>query len=259
MARWWRKRLDVVEIGLPLAAVCAIGFAYNSYRANLLPSAEADFLRDSYGPSRNSQHAEEWIIRDFFQDRRGGMFVDIGANHYRDNSNTYFLETQLGWSGLAVEPLGAFEADYLAHRPQTRFRPFFVSDASNERATLYVGRGLGRSSSGFRDFTEHYTGLAGELETVTITLNDLLTAEGIEAFDFLSMDIELWEPKALAGLDIRRFSPSLVCIEAHPEVRQALLDYFHSNGYVLLAKYLRADIWNLYFTPYDGRAPGSAP
>jgi hypothetical protein len=41
----------------------------------------------------------------------------------------------------------------------------------------------------------------------------------------------------------------LVCIEAHPEVRQEILDYFARNGYVVVGKYLRADIWNLYFTP----------
>ncbi len=32
------------------------------------------------------------------------------------------------------------------------------------------------------------------------------------------MDIELSEPKALAGFTIERFKPELVCIEAHPEV-----------------------------------------
>jgi hypothetical protein len=63
------------------------------------------------------------------------------------------------------------------------------------------------------------------------------------------MDIELSEPKALAGFDIRRFKPQLVCIEAHPEVRQQILDYFAANRYVIIGKYLRADDKNLYFMP----------
>jgi FkbM family methyltransferase len=221
-----------------------------------LPSDEAKTLEAQYGESRHSQHAEEWIIRDFFQDRRGGFFVDVGANHYRDKSNTYYLEMGLHWSGIAVEPIQSFEADYLAHRPRTRLRPFFVSDVSNESATLYVERGMGLASSASREFTERYAGVSDKIETITITLDDLLSAEGVEKFDFLSMDIELWEPKALAGFDIRRFSPELVCIEAHPEVRQAIIDYFHHNDYVVVAKYLRADIWNLYFTP---AAPSPAP
>jgi hypothetical protein len=80
-------------------------------------------------------------------------------------------------------------------------------------------------------------------------LNDLLDAEKIPRVDFISMDIELHEPKALAGFDIRRFQPALVCIEAHPEVRQQILDYFTRHDYVVVGKYLRVDEDNLYFTP----------
>src|SRR5262249_38048392 len=54
---------------------------------NALPRG-ARYLAAAYGPARYSQFAEEWIIRDFFQDRRNGVFVDVGANHYRDSSTT---------------------------------------------------------------------------------------------------------------------------------------------------------------------------
>src|SRR4026208_1800269 len=84
-----------------------------SERNGLPPGAR--YLAAAYGPDRYSQFAEEWIIRDFFQDRRGGVFVDVGANHYRDSSTTYSLEKNLGWSGLAIEPLAQFEADYKTH------------------------------------------------------------------------------------------------------------------------------------------------
>jgi hypothetical protein len=86
-------------------------------------------------------------------------------------------------------------------------------------------------------------------EVPTITLDDLLAAEHVAAIDFLSIDIELAEPQALAGLTIGRFKPRLVCIEAHPEVRQRILDYFAANGYVVVAKYLRVDDDNLWFMP----------
>ena len=99
-------------------------------------NTELDALAKVYGPDHNSWHSEEWIIRDFFQDRRGGVFVDVGASHYRVSSNTYYLEHDLGWSGVAVEPMRHFEADYVAHRPRTRFFPFFVSDSSDEEVTM---------------------------------------------------------------------------------------------------------------------------
>jgi FkbM family methyltransferase len=221
---------------------------------NPLPRA-ARYLEKYYGPSRYSQFAEEWIIRDFFQDRRGGFFVDVGANHYRDSSTTYYLEEKLGWSGIAIEPLQQFEADYKTHRPATRFRPFFVSDTSDERAKMYVLDAHTVVSSADRKFTERTGKNPREIDVPTITLNDLLRKEKVEKVDFLSMDIELWEPKALAGFDIGRYRPELVCIEAHDEVRQQILDYFARAGYVIVGKYLPADEHNLYFTPLDAAPP----
>ena len=65
------------------------------------------------------------------------------------------------------------------------------------------------------------------------------------------MDIELAEPKALAGFDVDRYRPALVCVEAHPDVRQEILDYFTRHGYTVVGKYLRMDPKNLYFSPLD--------
>jgi len=215
---------------------------------NALPRG-ARYLQAAYGPDRYSQFAEEWIIRDFFKHRRNGFFVDVGANHYRDSSTTYYLEQRLGWSGLAIEPLGQFEADYKAHRPATRFLPFFVSDVSDELAKLYVLDKHTVVSSSDRAFTERTGANPREMLVPTITLDDLLEKQGVDRINFLSMDIELSEPKALAGFDVQRFRPELVCIEAHSEVKQQILDYFARNDYVIVGKYLPADDHNLYFTP----------
>jgi FkbM family methyltransferase len=209
----------------------------------------AKYLRAAYGPEHYSQFAEEWIIRDFFKDRRGGFFVDVGANHYRDDSTTFYLEERLGWSGLAIEPLGQFAADYKIHRPKTVFLPFFVSDVSDEQARLYVLDSHTVVSSSDKTFTERTGANPREMLVPTITLNDLLRKQGVERMDFLSMDIELSEPKALAGFDVDRYRPELVCIEAHDEVRQRILDYFAHHAYVIVGKYLPADTNNLYFTP----------
>lgn len=213
------------------------------------PPEELEPLEAKYGPARDSQFGEEWIIRDFFNDKRGGYFVDVGASHYKMFSTTYFLEKNLGWSGLAIDPQGAFEADYKLHRPRTRFLPFFVADVSNEQAKMYVLDSDPFVTSGTKAFTQQFGAGAKEVVAPTITLNDLLPKEGVRAIDFLSMDIELSEPKALAGFDIDRFRPTFVGIEVHPQVRQQILDYFTRHRYVVVGKYLRADDHNLYFTP----------
>ncbi len=250
MSKPWKRRFDGLELLFLLVFVGVIGWKVGVSRAPpATASWELEPLASRYGPAKESEHGEEWIIRDFFKDRRDGFFVDVGANDYKVGSNTYYLDAVLGWSGIAIEPQRDFAAGYAAHRPRTRFRPFFVSDQSNKEAKMYV---LGKNSlvtSGNKEFTATFGNDAKEVSAPTITLDDLLDSENVPAIDFMTIDIELWEPKALAGFDIERFKPAFVCIEAHPEVRQQILDYFALHHYSLVGKYLRADTQNLYFTP----------
>ena len=263
-----RRRFDALEVALTAILTLAIGLAVQAafrsrgertYLSVLdYMTAESRGLRAKFGPDSNTRYEEEWVIRDFFQNKQGGVFLDVGANDYRRESNTYYLETQLGWSGIAVEPQREFEEGYTKYRPRTRFRAFFASDKSNEQAKLYVQRGNSLVTSSDRSFTEREGRNITEMTAPTITLNDLLDAEHIAHIDFMSVDVELHEPQVLAGFDVERFSPALVCIEAHPEVRQQILDYFTRRNYVVAGKYLRADIENLYFMPLPRATPGAS-
>ena len=212
-------------------------------------AAEMNYFRGRYGPDHYTEREEEWMIRDFFQDARDGFFVDVGAHHFKSSSKTYYLESKLGWSGIAIEPQREFEAEFAAYRPRTKFFRLFVSDASNATARLYLLDGMRSVASANAEFVGQF-GKPSEVRDVpTVTLNDLLDAEKVQRIDFLTMDIELHEPQALAGFDIGRFKPRLVCIEALPPVRQQIIDYFGRTGYVVGGKYVWVDLENLYFAP----------
>ncbi len=86
---------------------------------------------------RYSYGNEEVIIRDFFQDRRGGFFVEIGCAWPIKNSNTYYLEKHLGWSGIGVDGLPDFAPGWKKHRPGSTFLNFLVSDRSDTKETFY--------------------------------------------------------------------------------------------------------------------------
>jgi FkbM family methyltransferase len=254
-----KSRVSLVEAAAAAVLVALVTFAVTRTIDDRRPEMvartlhrhadELTPLQQRYGPGNNSEHGEEWVVRDFFGDKRGGFFVDVGANHYQTFSNTYYLDVVLGWSGIAVEPQTQFAAGYAKYRPRSRFRPFFVSDVSDAEAKLYVSKGNPLVTSGNQAFARAAGSDVQQTIARTITLNDLLDSEHVQTFDFLNMDIELWEPKALAGFDIERFRPAFVCIEAHPEVRQQLLDYFAIHHYTIVGKYLRVDESNLYFAP----------
>ena len=247
-----QPKLNVIELALWAAFVAVVAIGYTRWQLRPFLSrgtGEVQWLAERYGPGHHSEHAEEWIVRDFFSDRRDGVFVDVGANHYEHFSNTYYLETALGWSGLAVEPQGKFAADYAEHRPLTRFVPLFVSDVSDSQALLYVPSNDRVASFDKRFAEAESNSSAQSISAKTTTLDDILDRHAIDHVDFLSIDIELHEPQALKGFSIDRFRPTLVVIEAQLPVRQQILDYFATHGYVVLAKYLRADPENLWFAP----------
>jgi FkbM family methyltransferase len=262
-----KPNLNVIELAILVAPIVVLS-SMLSYKVGvadtqvkLLPfisrdNEEIEALEHKYGPSRFTQGVEEWILKDFFQNRRNGVFVDVGANHHQTGNNTYYLETVMGWSGVAIEPQVKFAAGYREHRPRTIFLPLFISDVSDEQATLYVANNNDLVSSGVREFTESW-GAVTSTTTTTATLDDVLDRLKIERIDFLSMDIELAEPQALAGFSIKRFAPALVAIEAHPPVRQQILDYFFRNGYILVGRYWRADTNNFWFAPF-GTAPADS-
>jgi FkbM family methyltransferase len=201
-------------------------------------------------PKLYSHGNEELIIRDFFEDRKNGFFVDIGANHHQVDSTTLYLEKFLGWSGIAVDAVGDFEAGYLENRKNTRFFCFCVSDRSDESVDFYVTeKNYKRRSSLHEGWAKKY-GRSHYTKIPTIRLDDLLERAGVQRIDFLSLDVELGEPAALAGFDIEKYRPALVCVEMHKEVKQQITDYFSKHGYVLLEKYKDLDRVNSYFIPF---------
>src|SRR5215210_2118878 len=217
--------LEALALSLLVGLACIVGtlmvvMARTSPRADpLLAQLEARF-----GSGKHSQLHEEWLVRDFFNDRRNGTFLDVGANDYKKYSNTYFLETALGWSGVAIEPIAELAADYKRYRPKTTFVAMFASNVADSTTQLFVDARSHEVSSATPKFGERYGAKGSPRSVPTTTLNDVLDRLGVSKVDFLSMDIELAEPQALAGFDIDRFRPELVCIEGHDEVRQQILD-----------------------------------
>lgn len=53
--------------------------------------------------------------------KKGGFFLEIGANHPFQGNNTYLLETDYDWRGIMVEYDAGFRDLYLKHRPNSVF------------------------------------------------------------------------------------------------------------------------------------------
>lgn len=198
-----------------------------------------------------SHAKEEIIVRDFFQDRRDGVFLDVGCWHPVSDSNTYYLEEHLGWSGIGVDALPELAPKWKRRRPKSKFANFLVTDRSGGEEIFHRADDMSDISS--VEKLEKDPGGAPvkltEIKVPIITLTKLLDDHGIKQIDFLSMDIEGHEPPALAGFDIDRFKPALACVEAKVKNREAILKYFADHGYERLMRYDPYDSNNYYFAP----------
>jgi FkbM family methyltransferase len=252
------KRLVVYGL-TALAAMGALGAAWWGTRAALrapapaLPDSTASFdaMTDAYGPSLYSQGHEETLIRAFFQDRREGFFVDVGASHYEKDSTTYYLERHLGWLGIAIDAIEEFRAGYEQFRKGTRFFSFFVTNQDGAPRDFFVYTRDTRISTGdlerLRGLPRVKDRYIEATQVPSVTLNQLLGALEVERVDFVSMDIEGAELEALEGFDIERYGPELLCMEIQDHTRERVLRYFHSHGYVPIKRYRDVDHVNFYF------------
>jgi len=238
--------MRLARLAVAIAAVCSVAACHRG--------APDDILTN--GKKLYSQHYEELIIRHFFDDERNGVFLDVGCWDWKDGSTTLYLEEKLGWTGIGVDAQASVRPGYEQHRPHTKFLNYIVTDHSGAKGKLYVG---GQVSSTNERHVEQFGAQwdqAEPIEVPTITLNDLLSQNSIEHIDFLSMDIEGAEPKALAGFAIEKYKPRLVCIESSPEIRDAILQYFAAHGYERVDEYLAYDSVNWYFRPSASRTSG---
>jgi FkbM family methyltransferase len=252
-----------LQRALAAAAALCLLLASSCDRSKPEDSSATVFNEDfiTSGEKLYSQHNEELIIRHFFKDRREGFFVDVGCYHWKRASTTYYLEEHLGWSGVAVDALPMLRRGYERNRPRTRFFNYIVTDHADTVESFYASGPL--SSTSEERVEKVSKALSGkqkepkEIQVPTITLDRLLDEEGVEKIDFLSMDIEGGEPAALAGFDLERFRPELICIETGRHDGKHSLEmkrYFEERGYERIEAYLRHDIVNSYFTPKSGPA-----
>jgi FkbM family methyltransferase len=196
---------------------------------------------------RYSLYDEELIIRDFFQDRQGGFFVDVGCAWPINASNTYYLEKHLGWKGIGIDAVGDYAAAWQRERPASKFFQRLVTDHSGTEDRFFKSEDTGISSTNADWASGKVFGDRMKVEEVRVpstTLDDLLDREGVKKVDLLSMDIEGHELQALAGFDIERFRPELVVAEGKVEAVQR---YFEEHGYELIERYLPFDEVNRYF------------
>ena len=170
------------------------------------------------------QNEQDRILNEkYFDNKKSGVFVDIGAHDGISGSNTYFFERELRWSGICLEPIPeVFEK-------LVKNRNCICSDiaAWTEKTTKKFRKITGHSEmlSGFVD-TYHPSHLARisdefvrhsqdveDIEVECEDINVILDKWRIFDIDIFSIDTEGSEYQIIKHLDFGKFKVKVFVIE----------------------------------------------
>ena len=83
------------------------GFALSVIAHILLP-IKLLFFKMGFNIFFSNKNQDEWIIKEVFNYKKNGYFIDLAATDGIHESNTFFLEKKLNWSGICIEPNASF-------------------------------------------------------------------------------------------------------------------------------------------------------
>ncbi len=191
-----------------------------------------------------SQCSEDLIVEQFFisliKKKKKGVYVDVGSHHPKRGSNTYKLY-KLGWSGFLID----LEDDKVLSAKLARPRDCVIKAAisdKNEKATIYTTGKFSTNTTISNEITkndESYKKI-GVIETEC--LDQILQKHNCPLnFEFLSIDVEGNDYKAICGLSLKKFKPKLICIENYSAqggidalINSEIHLFLSSHGYDLI-------------------------
>ena len=169
-----------------------------------------------------SQIGQDRWVCEYFNYKREGFFIDIGANDGKWLSNTYYLEKELGWTGICVE---------------AGITPF--NKLVNNRTCICIQKLVGDMNCG-AEFSEiNYTGrdrIEGSYAVEMIRLDKLMSEQKIpKVIDYVSIDTDGYDLRILSTFPFHRHEVILWTLEhnGNPEVKKSMGEIMNMHGYII--------------------------
>jgi FkbM family methyltransferase len=164
-----------------------------------------------------------------------GFFIEAGANDGFTQSNTYYLERMKGWRGILIEGIPELYAECIKNRRNSKvfncaLVPFEYPHATVEMVHCnlmsFVKGALGSHQADEKHLAKGRDAQpSAPVYRVTVparTLTSVLEECCVRQIDFFSLDVEGFELEVLQGLDLKRYRPNYLCVEAR--FRQSIMD-----------------------------------
>lgn len=194
---------------------------------------------------------DRYYIESIIGGRRGGRFLDVGAHNGIDTSNTYALETQLGWTGVCVEANPELAHQCRQNRPGSQVIEAAAWSSEARLAFEMPGSGnmfLSRIS-GIEHNRHYFADDFQQSHTIAVDAKPLraLLGDGDHWFDYFSLDVEGAELEVLHGIDWQHTRFGYIALEfgRRPGFLDQIRTFLEGVGYQLA----RVNDFDADFTP----------
>ena len=176
---------------------------------------------------------DKWVL-ETLKNKHSGYFIEMGAGDGVYVSNTYFMETQMGWTGLCVEPNPILFAKLQNNRHCTLANDLVYSSTGEEVKFQLDGELSGIVNKNMGGMMRKNI---SNITLRTLAIKDLLEKYQVPpVIDYFSLDVEGNEFEILNAFPFDRYKVRCFTIEHNephqgPEMRDKIRALLLSNGY----------------------------
>ena len=191
-----------------------------------------------------SQFNDDIFIKNFFKNKTVGTYVDIGCHHPFKLNNTYLLYKK-GWNGLNIDLMKINIDLFNIWRPGDKNICSAVSN-KNKISSVYIPNNnilsteISIQKSYANTIKRHHKNSFIKKKILISTFENIIKnyKVNLEKFDFLKIDIEGEDYKVLKNINLKKYKPTLICIEDGIEKKENIKK---------ISKYLKSIKYKLIF------------
>lgn len=160
---------------------------------------------------------------------RNGVFIEVGANNGVFQSNTYYLEKILGWTGFLIEAIPPLcEA---CKKNRKRSKVFNCALVRTDQEGQAISINYDTSSNGLMSkIGDDHAASKNIVSVLGRTLTSILKEGQAGKIDFFSLDVEGFELEVLHGLDLERYRPTYILVETEQlESVDEILSHYYTR------------------------------
>ena len=166
-----------------------------------------------------------------FINYENGYFIECGANDGVDQSNTWYFEKILNWSGVLIEPLNKQFKELKKNRSKkNKFFNMALCSSESNNTMILEDNDLTSSTNKQNNKTVKSNIVYVQSTTLTKILDEVSAPNLI---DFFSLDVEGFEEQVIKGINFNKYNFKYFLVETKNE---EVINYLVKKNYILIKK-----------------------